>query len=210
MQRLALAVSIFASFTLACAAPTGDQVAVPADTPFLVQDASGLWTPDGTRIAEIGGSGMKDLLIIDTSREAVFLLSSDKSVRVAHRTSSGYRVETVLEGASVLRPMKGAALVELADGSKSLVGLDGKPLLDGVYASPRGSEEPPVDQPEYWWRTDYFDMPLPACTHAGPCGYLGPEGSWLGEQGDHPVSAMSVEPMFRGYGLLSADGTRKT
>jgi hypothetical protein len=162
-------------------APPVDVIELPEGVEVIVQTANGLWAADGRKIADLGGADFADVYLIDASQEAFFLLSDKaRTVRVARRHGSQLTIDVVLEDATVRRPIGDVALVSSNLLGHVVIDLKGKVLLEQVFFDAYESEEPPVDRPEYWWLTDYFQRPAPMCAEDHrACGWVGPSGSWL-------------------------------
>ncbi|TVQ87962.1 MAG: WG repeat-containing protein [Deltaproteobacteria bacterium] len=176
-----------AFFVLACAgvgtapvdAPPTVTASFSTTAPHLIQNAEAVWTPDGELLVDLGGSPFDDLYIIDTSRAASFLLNDAGGVHVLHREGAAFTVKKVRDDGIVERPIGDVALVRFPGNGRAIVGLDGDVIREGVWIRVSGNEEPPVDQPEYWWTLDYFSRPAPVCDGDRSCGWIGPTGDWL-------------------------------
>lgn len=214
-HRLFAALGIAASLALACAG-FGDTVVDDAgaveptfrtSAAHLIQDRVGLWTPSGERVSDVGGSSFPDAYVIDTARAASFVLSDAGGVHVLRRQGTDFTVEKVREDGFVERPIGDVALVRLPGGDRVIVGLDGQVLREGVRIDVVGDQEPPVDQPEYWWTLDYFARPAPVCSADG-CGWIGTSGDWIRPPGKNAVPPLYLPAVATvGGPIVSVDGS---
>lgn len=200
--RVLLTCSLLLGLALGCGGtrtpvPEGPVSTFVAPSRWLLQTSTGIWTPEGELVADLESDApFPDLYLIDTSQEAFFVLSNRPGVHVARRTDAGFVVHRVREDARVERPMGQGAIVRFLEEHTrtALVDLDGTILVEGAYIRPAGGEDPPVDQPEYWWSLDYMTRPAPACSKdPQQCGWLTADGTWINPE---PGTLGLATPMY--------------
>lgn len=147
----------------------------------LIQTADGLFDDQGRYLADLGGDGATDTLVVDASLPSFALLGD--GIRVAHRDGEGISVVELGQG-QVQRTAGSVSFVQ-DGGSWRVVGEDGQTLLDGYRPWDRSAIErsaAPVHLPEYWWNTGADTLPVPVCRALGgraderDCGWVHADG----------------------------------
>lgn len=203
---LAIPAALGVALCLACsgAGSSSSNLEFTTDSPVLIQGKAGLWDAEGHKLSDLAGSPRYDLYTVPTSAEPFFLFAAE-GVHVARREGAGFSVQRIAEG-EVLRPVGSAAVVRRPDGTRVLMDAQGEVLHADVTLKVSGDLDPPVNQPEYWWSTDYFTArPAPVCL-GRTCGWMDGTGSWVGDTGPNKVPPMVLDSAVHGGRVFSAQG----